>query len=110
MNLKKQHMGIMFIVASAFCFSLMGLFVRLAGDLPSVEKGFFRNIVAAVFAFVIIIKEKNGFRFSIKNLPLLRNCRHSMQFLRYRQAGPVGCQYAQQDVSVFYACVQRAAP
>lgn len=71
MNLKKQHMGIMFIVASAFCFSLMGLFVRLAGDLPSVEKGFFRNIVAAVFAFVIIIKEKNGFRFSIKNLPLL---------------------------------------
>ena len=41
---------------------------------------------------------------------VLRNCRHSMQFLRYRQAGPVGCQYAQQDVSVFYACVQRAAP
>ncbi len=71
MNLKKQHMGIMFIVASAFCFSLMGLFVRLAGDLPSVEKGFFRNIVAAVFAFIIIVKEKNGFGFNVKNLPLL---------------------------------------
>lgn len=64
-------MGIMFIVASAFCFSLMALFVRLSGDLPSVEKGFFRNVVAAVFAFVIIIKEGKGFGFDAKNLPLL---------------------------------------
>lgn len=71
MNLKKQHMGILLIIASAFCFSLMGLFVRLAGDLPSVEKGFFRNVVAAVFALIIIIKEKKGFAFDMKNLPLL---------------------------------------
>ncbi len=71
MNIKKQHMGIMFIIASAFCFSLMGLFVRLAGDLPSVEKGFFRNVVAAVFAFIIIVREKKGFSFDKKNLILL---------------------------------------
>lgn len=64
-------MGIMFIIASAFCFSLMGLFVRLAGDLPSVEKGFFRNVVAAVFAFIIIVREKKGFGFDKKNLILL---------------------------------------
>lgn len=71
MKFKKQHMGILLIIASAFCFSMMGLFVRLAGDLPSVEKGFFRNVVAAVFAFIIIVREKKGFAFDIKNLPLL---------------------------------------
>ena len=40
------------IILSAFFFACMNVSVRLAGDLPSVEKSFFRNLVAAVFAAV----------------------------------------------------------
>lgn len=34
----------------------MNSFVRLAGDLPSVQKSFFRNAVAFIFALVILLK------------------------------------------------------
>ena len=36
----------------------MNVSVRLAGDLPSVEKSFFRNLVAAVFAAAILCKNR----------------------------------------------------
>lgn len=50
--------GILFILLSAIGFGFMGFFVRLSGDLPSVEKSFFRNLVAAVFAATILIRDK----------------------------------------------------
>ena len=53
-NLNNKTKGIFFIIASAFFFSLMSLFVRMAGDLPTMEKAFFRNAIAAVFAIVIL--------------------------------------------------------
>lgn len=43
---------------SAFCFALMGIFVRMAGDLPSVEKSFFRNLVAMIFAGIILFRNR----------------------------------------------------
>lgn len=58
MNRMKKYKGILLIVLSAFCFALMSMFVRLAGDVPSVQKSFFRNIVAAVFAAVILLRER----------------------------------------------------
>ena len=45
------------IILSAFFFACMNVSVRLAGNLPSVEKSFFRNLVAAVFAAVILCKD-----------------------------------------------------
>lgn len=54
-NLKK---GIIFILISAFGFATMSLFVKLAGDLPTAQKSFFRNFVAAVFALTMLIKNK----------------------------------------------------
>lgn len=48
--------GIIYIIISAFFFALMGLFVKLSGDLPTVQKTFFRNAVAMIFALVIITK------------------------------------------------------
>ncbi len=50
--------AIMFIVMSAFFFSLMTVFVRLSGDLPVFEKSFFRNFVAFLVAGVVLRKEK----------------------------------------------------
>lgn len=44
------------IILSAFFFACMNVSVRLAGDLPSVQKSFFRNLVAAVFAAVILTR------------------------------------------------------
>ena len=44
------------IILSAFFFACMNVSVRLAGDLPSVQKSFFRNLVAAFFAVIILAK------------------------------------------------------
>lgn len=48
--------GIIYIILSAFFFALMSLFVKLSGDLPIMQKSFFRNAVAAVFSAIIISK------------------------------------------------------
>ena len=53
---KKPWLGVVYIVISAFCFSLMSVFVRKAGDLPTFQKAFFRNAVAAVAGFVLVAK------------------------------------------------------
>ena len=62
MNMKKQYKGIFYIILSAFCFSLMDMFVRMSGDLPSIQKSFFRNIVAAVFACAFVLKDREAFQ------------------------------------------------
>lgn len=50
--------GMLMIILSAFCFACMNVCVRLAGDVPSVQKSFFRNLVAAIFAAVILWKNQ----------------------------------------------------
>ena len=44
--------GMIMIILSAFFFACMNVSVRLAGDLPSVQKSFFRNLVATFFAAI----------------------------------------------------------
>ena len=58
--------GMIMIILSAFFFACMNVSVRLAGDLPSVEKSFFRNLVAAVFAAVILSEYRKKTTPSIK--------------------------------------------
>lgn len=48
--------GTLCIIMSAFFFALMSVFIRLSGDVPSMQKAFFRNAVAVVVAFVIMKK------------------------------------------------------
>ena len=48
--LSNKSKAIGFILLSAFGFALMSTFVRLAGDLPSMQKSFFRNLVAMFVA------------------------------------------------------------
>lgn len=52
--MKKKYLGVIYIIISAFCFALMNTFVRLSGDLPTIQKSFFRNFVAMIFAFIIL--------------------------------------------------------
>lgn len=54
--------GIIHILLAAFGFAMMSFFVRLAGDLPTMEKAFFRNIVAALVAFFLLLKNGRGVR------------------------------------------------
>lgn len=54
--MKKKYLGVIYIILSAFCFALMNTFVRLSGDLPTIQKSFFRNFVAMIFAFIILKK------------------------------------------------------
>lgn len=69
--MKKKYKGIVYIIISAFCFALMNMFVRLAGDLPSVQKSFFRNFVAAIFACIMLVKNGGSFRCRRENLKYL---------------------------------------
>lgn len=60
MNSRKQ--GILYIILAGFFFALMTFFVRLSGNLPTMEKVFFRNAVAAVIAMVTLMKSKVKFK------------------------------------------------
>ena len=42
-NVSKKTKGVIFIILSAMFFTGMNTFVRLAGDLPTVQKVFLRN-------------------------------------------------------------------
>ncbi|MGM8212189.1 DMT family transporter [Virgibacillus sp. W0430] len=46
-----RNKGILLLLLSAFGFSLMAAFVKLSGDVPTVQKTLFRNAVSMVIAF-----------------------------------------------------------
>ncbi len=48
--------GIICILLSALSFSTMAFFVRLSGDLPTMQKAFFRNFIAFLVALLMIKK------------------------------------------------------
>ena len=62
MKQKVKYKGILFIVLSALCFAFMNMFVRMAGDLPAVQKSFFRNLVAFIIALATMVRHKEVFQ------------------------------------------------
>lgn len=60
-KISQKTKGILYILMAAFGFSLMSLFVKLAGDLPAMQKAFFRNFVAMIFVMIMMLREKVGF-------------------------------------------------
>ncbi len=74
MNIKNENAkGILCILAAAVGFSLMTFFIRLSGDLPTMQKAFFRNAFALVIAVITLITK--GERFSLK-----KECRSDVFF------------------------------
>lgn len=59
--LKGKKQSVICIILAAFFFSLMSTFVRLAGDLPTFQKAFFRNIVALISVSIYLIIKKESF-------------------------------------------------
>ena len=54
--------GIACILAAALGFALMTFFVKLSGDVPTMEKAFFRNAFAAVIAAVTLLRSEDKFK------------------------------------------------
>lgn len=61
-SLSSKTKGVIFIVLSALSFTGMNTFVRLAGDLPTMQKVFFRNFVAMIFALFAMLKAGDSFK------------------------------------------------
>lgn len=59
--MKEKQQGILFIILAGFFFASMSFFVRLSGDLPTIEKAFFRNAVAVLVAAFMLARTKEGF-------------------------------------------------
>lgn len=60
-NLSNRTKGIICILLSALCFSGMSSFINLSGDVPVMQKVFFRNLVALFIATVTLLKRKESF-------------------------------------------------
>ncbi|WP_418482349.1 DMT family transporter [Frisingicoccus sp.] len=65
-----KQKGILCILISAFSFALMNLFVQLAGDINPIQKSFFRNLIAFIFAAAILLKG-HDFSYQKRNLKYL---------------------------------------
>ncbi len=62
MKVNKKTMGILYIILAALGFSFMTFFIRLSGDLPTMQKAFFRNAIAAGIAIYLLSKTEEKFR------------------------------------------------
>ena len=61
-KLSQKTQGIVYVLIAAFGFSLMSMFIKLAGDLPSFEKAFFRNFVALIFITILMLRSRTSDR------------------------------------------------
>ena len=57
----KYKQAVLHLLAAALFFSLMTFFVRISGNLPTMQKTFFRNFFALIIATASLIKTKTGF-------------------------------------------------
>ena len=68
----KKGLSILFILGAALMFAAMNLFVNKAGDLPLMQKVFFRNVLTALVVFVVLCFQKPHFAIKSKDcLPWL---------------------------------------
>lgn len=58
---KQKCKGIAMILLAGFFFAGMTFFVRLSGDLPTMQKAFFRNAVAALAAVIMLMRTEEKF-------------------------------------------------
>lgn len=69
--MKKHSQGILLIICAGLFFSFMTFFVRLSGDLPTMQKTFFRNLFPVFIASVTLAKSNEKFHIKKGSLPAL---------------------------------------
>lgn len=83
---KNYVKGVVYLLISAFSFALMALFIRLSGDVPFIQKTFFRNSIAFFIALISML-----FHIKQKGLNAYRVPKESWPFLFLRaMAGTIG--------------------
>jgi drug/metabolite transporter (DMT)-like permease len=70
-KMNPHMLGILLVIVDSFFFSLMTVFVRLSGDLPVMQKAFFRNAIAAVIAILTLARTPEKFHIKKGSLPFL---------------------------------------
>ena len=61
-SVRQRSLGVLYILGAALCVALLNRFVRTAGELPVMQKVFFRNLVATFVAFFMLLSQKEKFR------------------------------------------------
>lgn len=71
MKIEQKTKAIFFMLISALGFTLMSVAVKAIPDIPIFQKVFLRNLISCFVAFIIIVKEKRGFKVKKANIPAL---------------------------------------
>ena len=79
--LHKKGLGVLTILGAAACFAFMNYFVNAAGDLPLMQKVFFRNLVATFLVFFLLLFDKQKFRIRDRGCLLWLFLRAAVGFL-----------------------------
>lgn len=69
--MNNRNKGIILIILSAFGFAMMSAFVKLSGNLPSLQKAFFRNVISFIIALAMILRHKESLFGKKENQKLL---------------------------------------
>lgn len=72
-KIEDRNKGIILILLSALFFALMAATVKYLGDMPVVEKIFFRNLVGVIVAFFILKKKNRPIKGNNMKFILLRS-------------------------------------
>jgi drug/metabolite transporter (DMT)-like permease len=70
-SMSDRNKGVLLLLLSAFGFAMMSAFVKLSGDLPTVQKTLFRNAVSALVAFGMVVYHRERLFGKKENQPLL---------------------------------------
>lgn len=71
MQINRKYKGIILMLMSAVCFATMSAFVRMSGNLPAMQKTFFRNFIAFFIALYTMKKAHVGFSGKKENIKYL---------------------------------------
>jgi len=82
--LTNRQKGTFCMILSAFSFAWMNAFVRLSGDLPFLQKSFFRNFVALLFALFMLLRQPKSESEKNKRLAIFRPTKGALPYLVIR--------------------------
>ena len=68
---RQYTLAILFVILDSVGFSLMNFFVKLSGDLPAMQKAFFRNAIALIVSVIVLAGTKEKFRIKRESWPWL---------------------------------------
>ena len=62
MQQDNKKLGIAYMCIASLSFAFMSLFIKLSGDLPTVQKVFFRNLLASIVFIILMLKDKTSLK------------------------------------------------